>query len=158
VPGNNARTLSCRRDQLITRMVQQRALISVVDDDESIREALPELLRVLGFETQAFDSATAFLQSPLLEQTRCLILDVLMPGMSGPQLFRELRLRDLRIPVIFMTAYCDQMLRAQLLATGAVGCLCKPFGPEELCSALDTALALPSAVPEISKNRPWPGY
>jgi FixJ family two-component response regulator len=128
-------------------MVQHNALISVVDDNESIREALPEFLRVLGFEAQGFDSPTAFLKSPLMAQTRCLILDVSMPGMSGPQLFRELRLRELHMPVIFMTASPDQTLRARLIATGAVECLFKPFGPDELSAALDAALGSPSAAP-----------
>jgi FixJ family two-component response regulator len=133
-------------------MVQHSALISVVDDNESIREALPEFLRVLGFEAEAFDCAPAFLKSPLMAQTRCLILDVAMPGMSGPQLFRELRLRGLNIPVIFMTALSDQTLRARLIATGAVECLIKPFGPDELSAALDAALGSPSTRSETSKN------
>lgn len=138
-------------------MDRDSALIAVVDDNESIREALPEFLRVLGFEAAGFDSATAFLQSPLLKQTRCILLDVSMPGMSGPQLFSELRLRELRTPVIFMTAFADQTLRARLIATGAVECLIKPFGPEELSAALDAALASPSVMSEISKNDPDSG-
>jgi FixJ family two-component response regulator len=138
-------------------MVQHSALISVVDDNESIREALPEFLRALGFGSQAFDSATAFLESPVMEQTRCLILDVSMPGMSGPQLFRELRLRGLNIPVIFMTALSDETLRARLIATGAVGCLIKPFGPDELSAALHSALEFSSTASEISKSDPDAG-
>lgn len=134
-------------------MVQPRALISVVDDDESIREALPELLRVLEFQVEAFDSATAFLKSPLLEKTQCLILDVSMPGMSGPQLLRELRFRQLGVPVIFITATFDPKLRARLLSEGAVACLFKPFAPDELCAALNAALGSPSGMPEISKNQ-----
>jgi FixJ family two-component response regulator len=138
-------------------MVQHSALISVVDDNQSIREALQEFLGVLGFEAQAFDSATAFLKSPVMEQTQCLILDVSMPGMSGPQLFRELRLLGLNIPVIFMTALPDRTLRSRLIATGAVECLIKPFGPDELTTALNAVLWSTSTASETSKNDPDSG-
>ena len=121
-------------------MTRQHTLISVVDDDESVRESLPELLKVLGFPVRPFESAEAFLRSDAIPATSCLILDVAMPGMSGPQLQRELKLRKLNIPIIFITAQFDQTLRARLLDEGAVECLFKPFTPENLHSALSHAL------------------
>jgi FixJ family two-component response regulator len=121
-------------------MAQQTALVSVVDDDESVRESLPDLLKELGFAARPFESAQAFLTSDAIAATQCLILDVMMPGMSGPQLQRELRLRKLNIPLIFMTAHRDPTLRAILLEAGATQCLFKPFSAEELQSALRDAL------------------
>jgi FixJ family two-component response regulator len=121
---------------------RQQTLISVVDDDESIRESLPDLLRVLGFASEPFDSAEAFLQSNAIRNTKCLILDIWMPGMSGPQLQHELKLRQLTMPIIFITAQSDRALGAKLLAAGAVACLLKPFGEQELLTALSDALGL----------------
>jgi FixJ family two-component response regulator len=117
--------------------MQQRALISVVDDDVSSRESLPDLLRMLGFAAMAFASAEDFLASDVLSETQCLILDVSLPGMSGPQLQCELSRRELKIPIIFITAHCDRDLRADLLARGAVECLYKPFSEHQLRAALD---------------------
>jgi FixJ family two-component response regulator len=117
-------------------MLQPCALISVVDDDVSSRESLPELLKILGFTARAFTSASEFLSSDAPADTRCLILDVSMPGMSGPELQCELTRRELRIPIIFITALCDRKLRADLLGRGAVACLFKPFSEHELSSAL----------------------
>jgi FixJ family two-component response regulator len=122
------------------RNMQQRALISVVDDDVSLRESLPDLLRMFGFASVAFASAEEFLASDVLADTRYLILDVSMPGMSGPQLQRELSRRELKIPIVFITAHRDQDLRAELLARGAVECLFKPFSEQDLRSALDRAV------------------
>jgi FixJ family two-component response regulator len=113
------------------------ALISVVDDDVSSRESLPDLLEMLGFTAMAFASAEDFLASDALADTRCLILDVSMPGMSGPELQSELSRRQLKIPIIFITAQRDRALRAELLARGAVECLFKPFGEQALRAALD---------------------
>ena len=129
-------------DRLKPRMryMQHLALISVVDDDVSSREALPDLLQTLGFVALPFASAEEFLASNALANTRCLILDVSMPGMSGPQLQRELNRRDLKVPIIFITAHCDRDLRANLLARGAVECLFKPFSEQDLRSALDRAI------------------
>lgn len=124
----------CR--QLDLRDMQQRALISVVDDDVSSRESLPDLLQMLGFAAIPFASAEDFLASEVLADTQGLILDVSMPGMSGPQLQRELSRRELKIPIIFITAHCDRDLRADLLARGAVECLFKPFSEDDLRSAL----------------------
>ena len=116
--------------------MRQRALISVVDDDVSSRESLPDLLRTLGFAALPFASAEDFLASDMLADTQCLILDVSMPGMSGPQLQCELSRLGLKIPIIFITGHCDRDLRADLLARGAVECLFKPFSEHDLRSAL----------------------
>jgi FixJ family two-component response regulator len=115
-------------------------LVSVVDDDESVRESLPDLLREFGFTAQAFSSAEEFLASDYIGQTRCLILDIGMPGMSGPDLQRELRLRGQRIPIVFITAHRDETVRPRLLAEGAVECLFKPFSETALLDALNAAL------------------
>ena len=115
-------------------------LISVVDDDESVRESLPDLLRELGFAAQAFASAEEFLASDCLAGTSCLILDVAMPGMSGPDLQQELARRRQAIPIIFITAHADEAARLRLLERGAVECLSKPFSEAALLAALDAAL------------------
>ena len=117
-----------------------RALVSVVDDDESVRESLPDLLRECGFAVQAFSSAEAFLASDCVGQTRCLILDIAMPGMSGPDLQRELTLRRQEIPIVFITALVDETVRPRMLAQGAVECLFKPFSETALLEALNAAL------------------
>jgi len=117
-----------------------RPLISVVDDDESVRESLPDLLREFGFEAQAFTSAEEFLASDVVGDTNCLLLDVAMPGMSGPDLQRELKLRAQSIPIVFITAQRDATVRPRLMAQGAVDCLFKPFEPTDLLEALNTAL------------------
>src|SRR5882757_788211 len=105
----------------------QRSLVSVVDDDESVRESLPDLLRQFGFAVQAFSSAEAFLASEFVGRTSCLILDIAMPGMSGPDLLRELTRRRQKIPIVFITAQGDETVRPCALAQGAVECLFKPF-------------------------------
>jgi len=115
-------------------------LISVVDDDESVRESLPDLLRLFGFSPQAFSSAEEFLASDQIGQTMCLILDIAMPGMTGPDLQRELKVRQIEIPIIFMTAGRDDTVRPRLLKEGAVECLFKPFSDLDLLDALNTAL------------------
>jgi len=118
----------------------KHSLVSVVDDDESIRESLPDLLRELGFEAQAFASAEEFLTSEFVEQTRCLILDIAMPGMTGPDLQRELTRRRQEIPIVFITAHRSEHLRPRVLERGAVDCLFKPFSDADLLHALNTAL------------------
>jgi FixJ family two-component response regulator len=120
--------------------MDQDSLVSVVDDDESVRESLPDLLRELGFAAQAFSSAEEFLASNFVSQTRCLILDIVMPGMSGPDLQRELTFRRQPIPIVFITAHGDETVRARVLARGAVECLCKPFSETALLEAVKTAL------------------
>ena len=117
-----------------------RPLITVVDDDESVRESLPDLLKEFGFEAQAFSSAEEFLASESVADTRCLVLDVAMPGMTGPDLQRELKDRDQAIPIVFITGQRDEAIRPRLIAQGAVDCLFKPFEPNDLLQALNTAL------------------
>jgi FixJ family two-component response regulator len=119
-----------------------RSLISVVDDDESIRESLPDLLTVFGFAAQTFSSAEEFLASEQISQTRCLILDIAMPGMTGPDLQRELKVRQQTIPIIFITAEKNEAVRRRLLKEGAIECLFKPFSDSDLLVALNTALRL----------------
>jgi FixJ family two-component response regulator len=115
-------------------------LVTVIDDDESVRESLPDLLREFGYEVQAFASAEDFLAAGDLGRTKCLILDIAMPGMSGPQLQRELQRRRQPIPVVFITAHGDESLRPRLLEQGAVDCLFKPFSETALLSAVGSAL------------------
>lgn len=116
------------------------SLVSVVDDDESVRESLPDLLREFGFAVQAFSSAEDFLASDCVAQTRCLILDIAMPGMSGPDLQRELALRRQNIPIVFITAHENEIVRPHLLELGAVECLFKPFSDTALLEAINIAL------------------
>jgi FixJ family two-component response regulator len=113
--------------------------VSIVDDDESVREALPDLLRSFGTRVDALDSAEGFLGSEALETTECLILDIGMPGMTGPELQQELTRRGRRIPIIFITAIKDENARRRLSRAGAVDCLYKPFGGDELHAALRLA-------------------
>lgn len=117
-----------------------RSLVSIVDDDESVRESLPDLLRELGFSVRAFSSAEAFLASDCVGQTRCLILDIAMPGMTGPDLQRELVRRQREIPVVFITAHRDASVRSRALGQGAVECLFKPFSETALLEAVNLAL------------------
>ena len=119
-----------------------RPLISVVDDDESVRESLPDLLWEFGFSVQAFSSAEEFLASDCVDQTRCLVLDIAMPGMTGPDLQRELRRRQQEIPIVFITAHADETIRLRLLKQGAVECLFKPFSETALLEALNAALQI----------------
>ena len=118
----------------------EHSLVSVVDDDESVRESLPDLLREFGFSARAFSSAEEFLASDCIEQTNCLLLDVAMPGMSGPELQQELRIRRQAIPTIFITAQRDENVRSRLIEQGAVECLFKPFSETALQEALNAAL------------------
>jgi FixJ family two-component response regulator len=119
----------------------KRRNIAVVDDDESMRESLPHLLKQLGFTVRAFSSPEAFLVSDFFRETDCLLLDIAMPGMSGPQLQAELKRLGSTIPIIFITAQWDESLRQRLLEQGAVDCLLKPFDDTTLLEALDRALA-----------------
>lgn len=117
-----------------------RPHVAVVDDDESVRESLPDLLRELGYEAKAFASAEAFLASGYARHTRCLIVDVAMPDMTGPELHRELLSQGHAIPVIFITALAGKSLPPALLGKGAVACLAKPFSEQDLQAALAAAL------------------
>ena len=124
-------------------MKENRPLVSVVDDDESVRESLPDLLKEFGFAVGAFSSAEEFLASQSVNQTKCLILDICMPGMSGPDLQRELKLRHQEIPIIFITGRRDDTIRALMLEQGAVECLFKPFSETVLLDAIQLALKSP---------------
>ena len=120
--------------------MSKRPLISVVDDDESVRESLPDLLREFGFAAKAFSSAEEFLASDCISQTRCLVMDVAMPGMSGPDLQQELTRRRQQIPIVFITAHREESVRPGLIERGAVECLFKPFSDTALLDALNAAL------------------
>jgi len=118
----------------------KHSLVSVVDDDESVRESLPDLLKEFGFASRVFSSAEEFLASDVVSETKCLILDIAMPGMSGPDLQRELKRRQLQIPIIFITGHRDKTVRSRMLEQGAVECLIKPFSDTSLLAAINTAL------------------
>ncbi len=115
-------------------------LLSIVDDDESIRESLPDLIKEFGFASRVFSSAEEFLASGSANETSCLILDIAMPGMSGPELHQELKRRGEEIPVIFITGQRDETIRTRVLKQGAVGFLIKPFSDTALLAAIETAL------------------
>ena len=117
-----------------------RPLVAVVDDSESVRESLPDLLQEVGFAAQVFESAEAFLASGAADATSCLILDVGLPGMSGPDLQEELSRRGKGVPIVFITAQTDTSLAHRLLASGAVALLSKPFSDTALIEAVETAL------------------
>ena len=115
-------------------------LISIVDDDDALRSSLDNLIRSVGLRAQGFSSAEAFLSSNHVQETRCLILDVRMPGMNGPELQRQMAAAKSHIPIIFITAHEDDVQRTQALEAGAVAFLQKPFYEEELLNAINAAL------------------
>jgi FixJ family two-component response regulator len=117
-----------------------RPFVAVVDDDLSVRESVPDLLQQVGFAVQAFASAEAFLAAGVADTTDCLVLDVGLPGLSGPDLQQELALRGTHVPIVFITARGDRSLQPRLLATGAVACLFKPFNDTALIEAVEIAL------------------
>ncbi len=118
----------------------ERVLVSVVDDDESVRESLPDLLKEFGFEARAFSSAEEFLSSDCANRTECLILDIAMPGVNGLDLQRELNLRARKIPIIFITAQTDGAVRTSAFEQGAAGFVLKPFSDTDLLAAVKAAL------------------
>ena len=118
------------------------ALVAVVDDDESVRESLPDLLVQLGFAVQVFASAQDFLASLAVAQARCLLLDIAMPGMSGPELQDELRSRRVDIPIVFITGQRDEAIRPRMMERGAVDVLAKPFSEAALLRAVNAALRI----------------
>ena len=119
----------------------ERSLLSVVDDDEMLRESLPDLLRELGFTARAFSSGQEFLSSDYVGETNCLILDVAMPGMSGLDLQKELKRRGQAIPIIFISGQKDEDIRKQALKQGAASFLHKPFSDSALLDAVNAALS-----------------
>jgi FixJ family two-component response regulator len=123
-------------------VMAKRPLVSVVDDSESVRESLPDLLRELGYSVRAFSSAEEFLASDCVGETRCLILDIVMPGMSGPDLQQALKVGGKTIPIVFITAQADEAVRQRLLEQGAVECLFKPFSDTALFEALNAAFRI----------------
>jgi len=122
--------------------VPDNSKICVIDDDESVREALRSLLKSVGFEAEVFPSAEDFLSSGHLPGTFCLILDVRMPGMSGFELHERLIASDEEVPIIFISAHADEESRARALRSGAVDFLLKPFSDEALLHAIETAMRL----------------
>ena len=121
-------------------VMNARTLVTVVDDSESVRESLPDLLQQVGFSVQAFASAEEFLASNAADETSCLILDVGLPGMSGPDLQQELKRLGKTVPIVFITAQGDKSLHPRLVAAGAVACLFKPFSDTALLEAVDSAV------------------
>ena len=116
------------------------ALISIVDDDGSLRFLLASLIRSVGFQALSFASAEAFLSSTHARDSRCVIADVRMPGMNGLELQRRIVAANWRIPIIFITSHADGDARAKALDAGAVDYLYKPFREEQLLDAIDAAL------------------
>jgi FixJ family two-component response regulator len=121
--------------------VTNKPLVSVVDDDDAVREALSDVLQAFGFAVEAFASAEAFLAFEGMQRTNCLVLDIAMPGMTGLELQRELKRRGEQIPIVFITAHAESTLRARLIAAGAAECLFKPFTETALVDAVRGALA-----------------
>ena len=122
-------------------MPDERPLVCVVDDDESVRESLPDLLNEFGYSVRTFSSALEFLASDALDQTRCLLLDITMPVMTGIELQTELKRQDKRIPIIFISATRDDALRARVIERGAAACLTKPFSDTALLEALRSVMS-----------------
>lgn len=120
--------------------MDQTVTIIVIDDDQSVRESLPELIRECGYASRTYSSAEEYLASGDVEHTSCLILDVAMPGMTGRELQIELRKQQADVPIVFITAIHNDAVRALVIEEGAVACLLKPFGDEELLAAISSAL------------------
>ncbi len=125
-------------DSITAKLAPHR--VSIVDDDEPVREALKNLMRSARFDVEAFGSAEEFLKSERLQQTECLILDLYLPGMNGFDLQERLNGEHRRIPVIFITAHADETLRQRALRGGAVALLGKPVRREPLFKAIHSAI------------------
>ena len=121
-------------------LLTTRTLVTVIDDDESVRESLPDLLAEFGFDVRAFSSAEAFLASDCVAATRCLIVDIAMPAMSGLDLQKQLKARLLAVPIVFITAQADDTVRRRVMVLGAIACLSKPFSDTALLAAVNAAL------------------
>ena len=122
------------------RVALDHPLVSIVDDDESVRESLPDLVREFGFAAQTFSSAEEFLSSRCVDESICLIVDIAMPGMSGPELQLELGRRGQSTPIIFITGRNDEAICVRVLKRGAAALLLKPFSDSALLAAIKTAL------------------
>jgi FixJ family two-component response regulator len=121
--------------------VSEDILISIIDDHESVRQAIGALVQSYGYKVVTFRSAELFLRSEVMSETKCLIADVKLPGLSGLELQKELKARGLRTPVILVTAYPpDEKDRADALDAGAVGFLTKPFDEGALIACLSTVI------------------
>jgi FixJ family two-component response regulator len=129
-------------DSGLSRGASLDLLVTVVDDDESVRESLPDLLKEFGFAVRAYSSAEEFLSSESITETKCLVLDIGMPGMTGLGLQRELKARGRKIPIVFITGRKDDAVRAQAVEGGAAEVLLKPFSDTALLAALNKALRL----------------
>ena len=116
-------------------------MLALVDDDISVRESVEGLLTSMGFEVEVYASADAFLDANVLERVACIILDVQMPGMTGPELQDDLNAAGRAIPIVFITSHRDDALRVRVMDAGAVACLYKPFDESALVAALETALS-----------------
>jgi FixJ family two-component response regulator len=121
-------------------MMNPKSLVSIVDDDVSVRESLPDLLKELGLGSQTFCSAEEFLAKDGISRSNCLILDVGLPGMRGPELQEELNRLGIKIPIIFITGHRDEALSSKVVEQGAIACLIKPFSDAEMLEALNSAL------------------
>jgi FixJ family two-component response regulator len=122
--------------------MSSQSVVSIIDDDESLRESLPDLLEMFGLATETFCSAEEFLASDGISRTQCLILDISMAGMSGPELQQELIRRKIKIPIIFITGHLDEALQSRLIERGAIACLIKPFSDAAMHEALNSALQI----------------
>jgi len=111
-----------------------------IDDDESMRCAVKSLVTSLGLDAYTFASAEAFLQSPHLDDTSCVITDLQMPGLNGVELQKSLLAQGRRIPIIFVTAFPEERLRARAMEAGALGFLSKPFESETVITLIDQAI------------------
>jgi FixJ family two-component response regulator len=121
-------------------MMNAVSVVSIVDDDESVRESLPDLLKEFGLASQTFSSAEEFLAKDGISRSKCLILDVGLPGMRGPELQKELNGRGINVPIVFITGHRDEALRSRLIEQGAIACLTKPFSDAAMLDALNSAL------------------
>jgi FixJ family two-component response regulator len=128
------------KSQAEQKTIEERLVVVVVDDDESVRESLPDLLKEFGFAVLAFSSAEEFLASGSVARTSCLVLDIAMPGMTGLDLQKELKNRGHKIPIVFITARKDESTRKRVFEQGAVDILLKPFSDTALRQALSKAM------------------
>jgi FixJ family two-component response regulator len=120
--------------------LSEASVIAVIDDEELVRTSLQRLLRIAGYPVAAFTSAADFLKSGRLQDFRCLIADIRMPGMSGLDLQSHLNAEDYQIPIIFITAHGDEKIRIRAMRDGAVAFLAKPFDNTELLDRVRACL------------------